>query len=58
MPSGPDRFDGTGFYAAKTATNGTDRYIFAWTNVLTGNTDAGAWGWGGNLAVHKIVSKE
>jgi beta-fructofuranosidase len=57
MPSGPDRFDGTGFYAAKTATNGTDRYIFAWTNVLTGNTDAGAWGWGGNLAVHKLYQK-
>jgi beta-fructofuranosidase len=57
MPSGPDRFDGTGFYAAKTATDGTDRYIFAWTNILTGNTDAGAWGWGGNLAVHKLYQK-
>lgn len=57
LPVGQDRLDGTGFYAAKTATNGTDRYIFAWTNVLAGNTDAGAWAWGGNLAVHKIYQK-
>ena len=57
LPVGSDRLDGTGFYAAKTATNGTDRYIFAWTNVLAGNTDAGAWAWGGNLAVHKIYQK-
>lgn len=57
MPSGSDRFDGTGFYAAKTATNGTDRYIFAWTNILTGNTDSGTWAWGGNLAVHKLYQK-
>lgn len=57
MPSGTDRFDGTGFYAAKTATDGTDRYIFAWTNILSGNTDAGSWSWGGNLAVHKLYQK-
>lgn len=57
MPSGSDRFDGTGFYAGKTAGNGTDRYIFAWTNILTGNTDSGVWGWGGNLVIHKIYQK-
>lgn len=57
LPSGSDRFDGTGFYAAKTATDGIDRYIFAWNNILTGNTDAGSWGWGGNLAVHKLYQK-
>jgi beta-fructofuranosidase len=57
MPSGSDRFDGTGFYAGKTASNGTDRYIFAWTNILAGNTDSGTWGWGGNLIVHKLYQK-
>jgi beta-fructofuranosidase len=57
MPSGSARFDGKGFYAGKTASNGTDRYIFAWTNILTGNTDSGTWGWGGNLVVHKIYKK-
>lgn len=57
LPVGSDRLDGTGFYAAKTATNGTDRYIFAWTNILSGNTDEGVWAWGGNLAVHKIYQK-
>ena len=57
LPTGLARFDGTGFYAAKTASDGTNRYIFAWTNILTGHTDSGSWGWGGNLAVHKIYQK-
>ena len=56
-PVGPDRFDGTGIYAAKTATNGTDRYIFGWTAVNAGNNDAGLPIWGGNLVVHKIFQK-
>ncbi|MDB5011987.1 MAG: hypothetical protein JWQ25_189, partial [Daejeonella sp.] len=56
-PVGPDRLDGNGFYAARTAYNGVDRYIFGWTSVNTGNTDAGAPIWGGNLAVHKLYQK-
>jgi beta-fructofuranosidase len=57
LPTGPNRFEGKGLYAAKTASNGTDRYIFGWTNILSGHTDSGSWGWGGNLAVHKIYQK-
>lgn len=57
LPSGSDRLDGNGFYAAKTASDGTDRYIFGWTNTLSGNSDSGIWAWGGNLAVHKIFQK-
>lgn len=57
LPTGSDRLDGNGFYAAKTASNGTDRYIFGWTNILSGHTDSGSWAWGGNLAVHKIYQK-
>src|SRR6202022_1032569 len=34
--------------------NSGNQYIFGWTNTLTGNTDAGAWDWGGNMVVHKI----
>lgn len=56
-PVGQDRFDGKGIYAAKTATDGVDRYIFGWTNILTGHTDSGSWGWGGNLVVHKLYQK-
>lgn len=56
-PIGADRFDGKGIYAAKTAANSADRYIFGWTNILTGHTDAGNWGWGGNLVVHKLYQK-
>lgn len=57
LPTGLSRFEGQGLYAAKTASDGTDRYIFGWTNIVSGHTDSGSWGWGGNLAVHKIYQK-
>ena len=54
-PSGAGRFEGQGLYAAKTIVDQYgDRYIFGWTNRLAGNTDAGAWLWGGNLVTHKL----
>lgn len=54
-PSGTSRFEGQGLYAAKTLLDQHgDRYIFGWTNRLAGNTDAGAWQWGGNLVTHKL----
>jgi len=57
-PVGADRFDGNGIYGAKTAIDAVgDRYLFGWTNQLTGNTDAGSPTWGGNLIVHKIFPK-
>lgn len=47
--------DSRGFYAGKTATNGTDRYIWGWNatkagSVITGNAD-----WAGNLVAHKLI---
>lgn len=55
LPTGYDRFEGNSIYAAKSEVdNNGNRYIFGWTNVLTGNTDAGSWQWGGNLVAHKL----
>lgn len=53
-PVSSQRFEGNGFYAAKTAADNYDRYIFAWTNILQNHNDAGTWQWGGNLVAHKL----
>jgi beta-fructofuranosidase len=53
-PTESNRFEGNGIYAAKTAADNYDRYIFGWTNILQNHNDAGAWQWGGNLVVHKL----
>ncbi len=59
-PDGPwskpsiDTFDGRAYYAAKTATDGKDRYLFGWVPTRWQNKDDGFWMWGGNLVVHKL----
>ena len=53
--------DSRGFYAGKTATDGTDRYMWGWCPNRPGNnnTDVGAApaepSWGGNLVAHKVM---
>lgn len=53
-----DMFDGRGFYAAKSAGNDTERYLFGWIPTKQNDSDGGSWEWGGNLAVHKIYQRE
>ena len=54
-PSGTARFDGTGFYAAKTVIdNSGNASVLAWVNRLDGSTDAGGRMFGGNLVTHKL----
>ncbi|WP_018751994.1 glycoside hydrolase family 32 protein [Paenibacillus sanguinis] len=61
-----DTFDGRAFYAAKTGTDGENRYIFGWNPTRRENgwkidppTDLGSdyrtWDWGGAMVVHKIL---
>ncbi|MBO0994917.1 glycoside hydrolase family 32 protein [Bacillus sp. SD088] len=63
-----DTFDGRAFYAAKTGSDGNDRYIFGWNPTRRENnwkidppTDLGSdyktWDWGGAMVVHKLVQK-
>lgn len=52
-----DTFDGRAYYAAKTATDGKDRYLFGWNPTREGDSDSGNWQWGGSLVVHKIYQK-
>jgi len=49
-----DSFDSRALYAAKTAAGSDARYLFGWNPTRQGNTDTGAWQWGGNLVVHQI----
>ena len=49
--------DSRGFYAGKTATNGTDRYIWGWCPTRAGNGNLGNADWAGNLVAHKLIQQ-
>jgi Beta-fructosidases (levanase/invertase) len=53
-----DTFDGRGFYAAKTASDGNRRYAFGWVPSKTGSSDFGDWEWAGTLVVHEVYPNE
>jgi beta-fructofuranosidase len=53
-----DSFDGHAFYAAKTASDGRQRYIFGWNPTRNESKDNGSWDWGGNLVVHEILQQK
>lgn len=53
-----DTLDAQGHYAAKTASNGQERYLFGWLPTREGETDAGRWQWGGNLVIHQVVTQD
>ena len=56
-PEGPwaspavDSLDGPRLYAAKSLTDGRRRLLFGWVPTRQGETDGGAWEWGGDLAL-------
>lgn len=52
-----DTFDGHAFYAAKTASNGKERFIFGWNPTRSDDKDNGGWNWGGNLIVHQVFQQ-
>ena len=64
-----DTFDTRAFYAAKTGTDGTRRYIYGWNPTRECNQhhfdpqdhdglDCNTWDWGGNLIVHELWQDE
>lgn len=52
-----DTFDGRAFYAAKTASDGTNRYLFGWNPTREGDKDYQRWHWGGNMVVHQVLQQ-
>ena len=57
-PSDKERFSGVGIYAARTASDGNNRYIAGWTLIKEGHNDHGNPLWGGNLIAHEIYQKD
>lgn len=53
-----DDFDGHAFYAAKSASDGNQRFLFGWNPTREGEKDDGNWQWGGNLVVHEIIQEK
>lgn len=62
-PNGPwtrpvnDMLDGEFFYAAKTASDGNNRYLFAWSARRNPEQDSGNKEWAGNLVTHQLVQQ-
>ncbi len=52
-----DQFDGRSYYAAKSASDGKNRYLFGWVPTKANENDAGAWQWGGNLMAHQLFQR-
>lgn len=63
-PHGPwtvpacDTFDTRAFYAAKSVSDGENRYLIGWISTREQSADMGKWQWGGNLAVHQLIQNE
>lgn len=63
-PDGPwitpvqDTFDNRNFYAAKTVSNGKERYVIGWNPTHSGEKDFEETQWGGNIIVHRIIQGE
>lgn len=53
-----DTFDNRNFYAAKTVSDGKDRYVIGWNPTNEKNKDYEPEQWGGNIVVHKLVQQE
>jgi len=52
-----DTFDVRALYAAKTCTDGKNRFVLGWNPLRTDAKDSGRWQWGGNLVVHEVVQQ-
>jgi beta-fructofuranosidase len=52
-----DAFDGHALYAAKTTSDGHNRYLFGWYPTRNQEKDDQEWQWGGNLLVHRLIQE-
>jgi beta-fructofuranosidase len=53
-----NQFDNRAFYAAKSASDGSRRFLFGWNPSKVEDADNGDWQWGGCLTVHEIIQNE
>lgn len=57
-PQLEDMFDGREFYAAKTVTDGKERYLVGWQSVRKDCRDDEKFVWGGNVVVHRLCQRK
>lgn len=58
-PDGHEGFlDSRGLYAAKTASDGKERYVWGWCATRPGNDNTASYEWAGNLVAHRLVQHE
>lgn len=56
-PAVDDMFDGRGYYAAKTVSDGKNRYLVGWQAFRTDMDDRKPYQWGGSTLVHELVQR-
>jgi len=52
-----DAFDGRAYYAARSVSDGSRRYLVGWVPTHWDDDDAKPWQWGGTLVVHEIFAR-
>ncbi len=52
-----DAFDGRAYYAARSSSDGSTRYLFGWVPTKEGDDDLANWQWGGTLVVHEVYQR-
>ena len=52
-----DAFDGRAYYAARTCSDGHQRYLFGWVPTKEQEDDLSEWQWGGTLVVHEVYQR-
>lgn len=55
FPPNEGKLDGTSFYAGKTVSDGTNRYIYGWCASRSGDLSEASSDWAGNLVAHKLI---
>ena len=53
-----DTFDGSGFYAGRLETDGTNLYAVGWNGTKIKHDDANEYDWAGNMVVHQLAQRE
>ena len=58
VPAFDDRLEGRDYYAAKTVSDGTHRYLVGWQAIRKDCSNQGRYVWGGNVVVHELIARE
>ncbi|WP_372632608.1 hypothetical protein [Cohnella sp.] len=57
-PAPDDMFDGRAFYAAKTVSDGSRRYLVGWQAIRANMDDKQHYQWGGSVLVHELIQRD